>query len=167
VRHRRSGFECGVPTLNDFLEQQANQQQKRNNSTTHVLITETLEDGLHPIIGFVTLTASEIVPTGNKHTVKVQLIGQLAVHVQHQHNRLGQFLLFYALKCCWEIAQLSSCAAVIVDASNEDVKPFYLRYGFEALKDRPLRLYLPIKAVGELLAEGASQPGRSGAEGVP
>jgi hypothetical protein len=49
---------------------------------------------------------------------------------------------------CDYISRLSNDDAggfcVIVDAKDQNVKNFYLNYGFIAFKDDPTRLYLPL-----------------------
>lgn len=75
----------------------------------------------------------------------------MAVDQKHRGKRLGEFLLMYALKCCADISQLSAFPVVIVDAKDESVRPFYERYGFTRFPERPLRLYLPMSTVRQLV----------------
>jgi hypothetical protein len=42
------------------------------------------------------------------------------------------------------------CHAMIVDAKDEALKTFYSKYGFKALPDHQLRLYLPIATLAKL-----------------
>jgi len=161
--HRREGFSCGAAPLDEYLETQASQSQNKNNSTTHVLLENNLEDQkIRQIVGYVTLTPVTIPLTDPPRVLKknaretaihAQLIARMAVDRKHQGKRLGEFLLMYALKCCWEISQMSACPAVFVDAKDENVKNFYTRFGFHELSERPLRLYLPIKLVSEILSD--------------
>jgi len=59
--------------------------------------------------------------------------------------KLGEKLLMAAYD---HAARLSNDDAggfcVIVDAKDQNAKDFYLKYGFIAFKDDPLRLYLPL-----------------------
>jgi hypothetical protein len=71
----------------------------------------------------------------------------MAVDSRHKGKRLGEFLLKYALKTACEISEVSGCFAVLVDAKDEAVKSFYVKYGFEPLPNRPLRLFISIAAV--------------------
>lgn len=68
------------------------------------------------------------------------------------NTSLGQFLLNYAVKYCVEISRLSGCQIVIVDAKDEKLKAFYMRYGgFVESEQSSLRLYLPIATLRKLL----------------
>jgi GNAT superfamily N-acetyltransferase len=155
--HDRDSFSCGVVALDEYLRTQASQVQNKNLSSTHVL---TLQEEPRTVVGYVSLVTAEIPlvecpPAIRKLTnhprIPVLLLARMAVGSNRQGQGLGEFLLKFALKCAWEINQMSGCYAVIVDAKNENVKNFYLKYGFAALLDNPLRLYLPVATLGNLL----------------
>jgi predicted GNAT family N-acyltransferase len=161
--HRRTGFSCGVEALDKYLETQASQAQGKNISTTHVLLAANAQpSATHQIIGYVTLTPatlplvdapSALKKNAKRPEVQAQLIARMAVDRRCQGKKLGQFLLNYALKCCWDISKLSAFSVVLVDAKDENVKKFYIRFGgFQELSERSLRLYLPIETIGKLLA---------------
>lgn len=48
-------------------------------------------------------------------------------------------------------AQIAAMA-VVVDAIDDRARRFYERYGFQALKDHPNRLYLPVATIAQLFA---------------
>lgn len=79
------------------------------------------------------------------------LIGRLAVSVTRQGRRLGEALLFDALKRAYVAAQQVGSALVIVHALDEDAERFYKRYGFEAFADIELGWYLPTATVAQLI----------------
>jgi GNAT superfamily N-acetyltransferase len=161
--HERRGFFCGVEPLDRFLETQASQAQGKDLSTTHVLLDDPARSGsMRPIIGYVTLmplaipiadAASAFTKTlKGRHLIQGQLIARMAVDRKYQRRGLGQFLLSYALKCCWEIYQKSAFNVVFIDAKDENLKDFYMRFGgFQELKERSLRLFLPVATIGKLL----------------
>ena len=162
--HDRAGFNCGTESLDAYLETQASQSQDKNNATTHVLIeTDSSVVGIRPIVGYATLTPSEL-PLLDAHKalkklgksttkLRAQLIARMAVDHRHQSKGLGVFLLRYALKCCWDIHLLSAFHVVLVDPKDEKLKAFYIKHGgFLELPDAPLRLYIPIATVGKLLS---------------
>ena len=162
--HRREGFSCGTKALDNYLETQASQAQDKNIATTHVLVEQTDQLTMdRPIIGYVTLTPATIplmdAPRSLKRSgkgteIQAQLIARMAVDLRYQRRQLGQFLMAYALKCCWDISRLSGCSVVIVDAKDENLKnDYYIPYfGFKELQDRSLRLYLPIATIGKLIS---------------
>jgi GNAT superfamily N-acetyltransferase len=160
--HNREDFSCGVEALDTFLRTQASQGQSKHISATHVLLlaeNAQREVTTRQVVGYVSLVnavlpLAEAPPTAKKltrqQTLPAILLARMAVDHRHQRKQLGEFLLKYALKCCWDISKVSGCFAVLVDAKNEEVKSFYLRYGFEALPDRTLRLYLPMRTIDKL-----------------
>jgi predicted GNAT family N-acyltransferase len=153
--HSRDGFSCGKEPLDKFLTTQAYQDQKKNISTTHVLIVAGTKD----VVGYVTLATTEI-PVANLpesarritryESIPAILLGRMAIDSRHQRKRLGEFLLKYALSRSLEISQTIGCNALVVDAKDENSKKFYLKYGFVALSDRLLHLYLPIATIARL-----------------
>jgi predicted N-acetyltransferase YhbS len=162
--HRREGFSCGTEVLDSFLQNQASQAQLKNISTTHVLLDTNAQadSGVRDILGYVTLTPATIplieVPDRLTKRLKgtqlqAQLIARMAVDLRYQGRKLGQFLLVYALKCCWEMYKLSAYSLVIVDAKDENVKPFYIeKGGFLEMPDRRLRLYRSVESLNELFS---------------
>lgn len=78
------------------------------------------------------------------------LLARMAVASNSQRQNLGEFLLKFVLQCAWDINRLSGCFAIIVDAKDENVKRFYLKYGFAELLDNSLRLYLPVATLSGL-----------------
>jgi GNAT superfamily N-acetyltransferase len=153
--HDRNDFSCGVEALDTFLRTQAAQDQNKNTSTCHVLVeANASEQRSHrPVVGYVSLAnaalaltdAPESVKKITKHaTLPALLLARMAVDSRHKGRRLGEFLLKYALKTGCDISEVSGCFAVLVDAKDEGVKSFYVKYGFEPLPDRPLRLFITI-----------------------
>ena len=73
------------------------------------------------------------------------LLGKLALDKKYQNKGLGEKLLMTA---CERAARLSKEDAggfcLVVDAKDQKAKNFYLKYGFIAFEDTPLRLYLPL-----------------------
>jgi predicted N-acetyltransferase YhbS len=153
--HDRKSFSCGVKELDDFLRTKASQAQEKNDSATRVLV----ETGKTEIVGYVTLARYDLpvvnLPESarkitNRESIQVLILARMAVDVHHQKKGLGDFLVRYALHRGFELWDSIGCHAVIVDAKNEELKGFYSRYGFEALSDRPLGLYVSIGTVRKL-----------------
>ena len=151
--HKRTDFDCGEATLNNYLRSVARQSASRHHSRTYVACPE---DAPQTIAGFYTLTLNEkrfaesppdyeTPPTGS---VPVALIGQLGVDRSFQGRRLGELLLLDALRRAHAVADLAGCCAVEVVAINNSVLAFYQKYGFVSVDERePYRLYLSMKAV--------------------
>ncbi len=67
-----------------------------------------------------------------------------------QGQRLGERLLFHFLATVLEISEKMGVYAVDVWSKDEDARKFYLKYGFLALQDDALHLYLPIGTVRQM-----------------
>jgi len=155
--HNRAAFTCGVEALDRYLQQQANQDHKKNVSHTYVLLETTT--GI--IVGYYCISAASIsrasIPdeVTNKITrldpLPAFLIGRLAIHKDYQRRGLGGALLSIALKRCLEIRNAGIGAAlVLVDAKDNTARAFYEAYGFQRFTDRDLSLFIPMKTVAAL-----------------
>lgn len=75
-----------------------------------------------------------------------------------QGKGLGGLLMLNALERVAEISRQAGIAAVVLDAKDEAVARFYRRFGFIALPDKPLQLFLPTETVCEVFAQLAGLP---------
>jgi len=157
--HDRRSFDCGEPELNTFLEKLARQNQDLNIGRTFVVVPD---DGTPRVVGFYTLAAGSVafktVPEDlrkrfPKYPIPVVHLGRLGVCGSVQGQRLGEALLFNALSRVVAMADNLGVAAVEVIAKTGLAKSFYEKYGFRALLDDPLHLYLPIRTAAQLTAE--------------
>lgn len=149
--HDRSGFDCGVPTLNSFLKATARQHNQKGISRTFVLT-----EGSTEILGYMTLTLCEVSPTSlpdayarkyPSHLLPAVRLARLAVSKRAQGRRFGELLLAEALHRTVCVADQAGLIGLFVDAKDESARRFYLRYGFLALPDHPLQLFLPIETI--------------------
>lgn len=150
-KHQRKLFDCGNSALNNYLSLMANQQSKRDNTRTYVL-----EDSNDPsrIIGYYTLTMSEITMSSLSNKLQKQhhnnhsagLIARLAVDKSWQKQGYGEWLLIDALRNLLKANQIVPFPFVILDAKDGQ-KAFYERYGFRALNDKPVKLFMTIKDI--------------------
>ncbi len=154
TQHRREGFDCGEVALNEFLLQQAGQQQRRGFGKTYVALAD---DGVS-VMGFVTVSAGQVATSAlasqNKlprYPAPMLRIGRLAVDKRQQGKGFGQDLLAFALRLAVEFSQRVGLYAVVVDAKHEQAKAFYVKLGFIICVDSPLTLYLPIATLEQSL----------------
>ena len=152
-RHQRVGFDCGEPVLNDFLQRQAGQLERRGFGKTYVALDA---DGLQ-VVGFVTLSAGQVesqqLPVHLKlprYPAPILRIGRLAVAIAQQGQGTGQHLMSFALQLALEFSQQVGLYAVVVDAKNAKAKAFYEGLGFIATVDDALCLYLPMATLAKL-----------------
>ena len=150
--HVRDRFECGVPSLDNFLRALVSQYEKRNLGRTYVAVR-----GTEPhVLGYYTISSSavafETLPAeGSKklprHPVPVVLVARLAVDRTAQGQRLGERLLTDALARSVDLSAKLGIHAVVVDAVDQKAKAFYEKYQFTVLLDGELHLYLPITTI--------------------
>lgn len=151
--HNHDNFICGVDDLDSYLKQYVSQDVKRKLAVCYVVA-----DQKSNVIGYYTLSSNNVdlcdLPIDLAKSLKyaeipVVIIGRLAVHQEHQGNKLGQTLLIDALKRIVEISALVGNHAVIVDPINDVAVRFYAKFGFIPLKDSR-RMFLPIKTIIDL-----------------
>ncbi|MGH9835083.1 MAG: GNAT family N-acetyltransferase [Blastocatellia bacterium] len=148
----RSLFDCGEPELNDYLKPYAGQHGRKRQSRTFIAV----EDDGNRIGGYYTLSSAsikfEIVPENvPRHPVPAVVLGRLAADREKRGQGLGSVLLADAVKRVVATSEQIGIYAIVVDALNEQVKSFYLHYGFRELLDDPLHLFLPLRAARKLV----------------
>jgi ribosomal protein S18 acetylase RimI-like enzyme len=151
--HRRENFDCGEESLNIFLKKFARQNSERELSKTYVAVAEETED----VLGYYTISSGSVVSDNipenlPRYPVPVAHLGRLAVDKRAKGQKLGEILLFDALKRIAGISEQLGIYAVEVIALNESAKSFYLKYGFKELSDDELHLYLSIKVIKKLVS---------------
>jgi len=146
-QHNRTTFECGEPTLNDWLARMALQQQEKNYARTRVIVDEAAPT---EILGYYTLRAHELdtgqVPSSRKLPRRLicVLLGRLAVDSGAQGRGLGRLMLLDAIARTRATIEEAAGIGLVVDALHEKAAAFYRGFGFEAFKDDPLRLFLRV-----------------------
>jgi len=150
-RHDRSTFDCGVEELNAYLKKYSSQHERRGISRTYVA----LEESEKVVLGYYSISSGAVafdtVPENlPRHPVPVALIGRLAVDKSAGGHGLGEMLLVHALRSAQRASEVVGVYAVVVDAWDEAAKKFYLKYGFNELRDDQLHLYLSMKVIRQL-----------------
>jgi GNAT superfamily N-acetyltransferase len=151
-KHDRAAFSCGVAELDDYLKRRAGQDVRRR--ITRVFVCTEHEADV--VLGFYTLSALAIdagsLPEAQarklpRHPIPAALIGRLAVDRSAQGTGLGRLLLADAIQRTLSASEQVAIHAMVVDAKNEAARRFYQAYGFLALSDQPMRLFLPLRSV--------------------
>jgi GNAT superfamily N-acetyltransferase len=147
AHHRRAAFDCGEPALNDFLQRQAGQMERRGFGKTYV----SLSDDDVTVTGFVTVSAGQVatseLPVSLKlprYPAPILRIGRLAVDGRHQGRGIGQDLLSFALQLALEFSHQVGLYAIVVDAKHARAKAFYEVLGFMPTDTDSLCLFLPL-----------------------
>ena len=137
----RAPFDCGVASMNGWFLRHAWENHVSGASRVNVIC----DRGSGAVIGYVTLSAAQI---GRAFLVKKQqrnqpdplpatLIGQLAVHRDHQSRGHSSALLKYALQVACRSAELVGSIGVMVNPLDDGVRGFYAKWGFEDLPHDP------------------------------
>lgn len=155
-QHDRTGFSCGIESLDRYLHQQINQDLKRNAAAPFVLI----EQSSPKVLGYYTMSAFSVALQNIPENLQKQLprypqvpatlIGRLAVDQTLRGKRLGEKLLINALRRAFASRKQIASAVVVVDAINESAVAFYSKYGFMTIKNEPNRLFLSMNTISKL-----------------
>lgn len=150
-KHDRSQFDCGVPSLNHYIQRQISNDIRRNLARCSSAVRASDTGNPRRMAGYYTLSAhsvnTELLPEDLAKcpypTVPAVLIGRLAVCKSFQGNQLGVQLVISALRKSIELHDKLGIQLVVVDPLGEDVVDFYGKFGFQEFGEG--RLLLPIK----------------------
>ena len=153
-RHDRSGFACGEPALNAFLQRHAHQNMRKGISQTWVLVPQ---DEPITIAGYYCLAPAEVdlanlQPADARplppYPIPCFRMGRLARALRWRGEGIGALLIGLTVERALQARQSVGGYALIVDAKGEEAKTFYRRYGFRPYLDTPNSLYLPLGGQG-------------------
>ncbi len=154
-KHDRSGFDCGVYELNQYLKNTARQHSAKGVSRTFVL----LEDGKpDEILGFYTLVFCEIrvhelpVEYLKKYHIKAHAakLARLAVSKKYQRQKLGKYMMVNAIERTMLIAKNIGIIGFFVDAKDISAKRYYEQFGFISLPENSLQLFMPLQKLQQI-----------------
>ena len=151
--HNRTAFNCGIESLDRYLQHQANQDIKRR--VSRVFVVRSRQDETR-VLGYYTLSTlsidlsvlpEKLAKKLPKHPIPAALIGRLAVDVSAQGKGIGKMLLSNAIKRTLAVSDDIAIYAIVVAAINQEAESFYRRYGFSQLAQSASRLFLPLKSL--------------------
>lgn len=153
--HVVDSFDCGDGDKNKFLQKYALQNSKGGLGRTYVAVKPADNTKIY---GYYTISSSavkfESLPKARflpRYPIPAILIGKLAIDKDTQKQGLGTALLFDALKRAANVAEEIGIFLVEIKALNERAKGIYQKIGFEEMQDEPMKLYLSLKKVRQLL----------------
>lgn len=149
--HDSSTFDCGVPTLNEWLRTTAPTAGAAGTAATWVLSRANLVVGYYAFaMGSVERQSSPSrLGRGQPNPVPVIVFARLALDRSEQGTGLGADLLRDALARSVAGARALGARALIVDAVDDQAIGFYRRYGFLEIKGT--RLYRRISDIERAL----------------
>jgi GNAT superfamily N-acetyltransferase len=147
-KHRLEGFDCGKPSLNDWLARHARQAQGSGSAKTFVVSEEDRAAGYFSLtVGQIdTLDAPERIRKGmGQYPIPVVILARLAVSQQDQGRGIGIGLLQDAIRRTLLIAEQAGIRAMLTHPIDEEAARFYSRFGFIASPLREQQLLLLLK----------------------
>lgn len=155
--HDRDPFDCGKPTLNEYLKLRAKAHGKLPISRTFVAIRQ----GERAIRGYYSQATGHVeredLPDGGRrlpeeYAVPIVLLARLAVDLTCAGQGLGKRLLIHAFDRTLEIDRAAGVYGVVVDPIDEEAASFYKHFGFEEMESgrEPPRMFLSIKKIRQL-----------------
>lgn len=158
--HVVDAFECGEPSLDDWLKRRASGNQTSGASRTYVVCED------EAVVGYYCLAAGALghsdapgAPRRNRpDPIPVMVLGRLAIHKDHHQAGLGTALLRDGLTRTLQAAEIAGVAALLVPAISEEAKRFYRSRGFVESPVKPMTMCLILESARKALKEGNSPP---------
>ena len=150
-----AGFDCGEPSLNQYLEKRALANHVQGASNCFV----TCRDGR--VVGYYALAAGAVmrqnapgrITRNMPESVPVVLLSRLAVAAKEQGNGLGSHLLRDAITRSVKVSQIIGVRAILVHALHDEARTFYEHFEFVRSPTDPLHLMLLMKDARALLGQ--------------
>ncbi len=147
-----AGFDCGKPSLNDWLQRHALQAQGSGSARSYVVVDSS--QGKEQVLGYYSLVVGQVEPLEaperirkgmGQYPIPVMLLARLAVSQAAQGQGIGIGLLQDAIRRTLNIAEQAGIRAMLTHPIDEDAAQFYQKFGFEASPLRPDQLLILLK----------------------
>lgn len=155
LKHELAAFECGEPSLDEWLKKRALKNNAVGASRCFVVC---IGDS---VVGYYCLSAGavshSVAPKAMRRNMPdplpVILLGRLAVDRRHHNKGIGQALLRDAMLRAVNAAGVAGVFAIMVHAISDSAKQFYLSRGFVESPLQPMTLIMTLETVRSILAE--------------
>src|SRR5271157_5431626 len=157
--HNLEGFECGEPSLDNWLRRRALKNEESGASRTYVVCTG------RQVVGYYALAVGAVahaeapgrVRRNMPDPVSVMIIGRLAVHKDYQGKKIAPGLLRDAVLRTLQAAEIAGIRAILVHAISERARQFYEDCGFIASPMDPMTLMITVaEAAKSFVGKNAS-----------
>jgi GNAT superfamily N-acetyltransferase len=160
AEHDLSEFNCGEPSLDDWLRRRALQNEESGASRTYVVCA-----GEH-VAGYYALAVGAVahaeapgrIRRNMPDPVPVMIIGRLAVHKDHQGRQIGPSLLRDAVLRTLQAAEIAGVRAILVHAISERARKFYEGCGFIPSPMDPMTLMITVAEAGKAFVGKSHDP---------
>lgn len=130
--HQLNAFQCGEPSLDEWLQRRAQKNEVLGASRTFVSCVG------QQVVGYYALAAGSVshalvsskVRRNMPDPIPVMVLGRLAIDQHWQGHGLGYSLLQDALLRSKSAAEHIGARAILVHALSDDAKRFYKHFGF-------------------------------------
>ena len=147
--HVVDNFDCGISSLNQWLQRQALKNEASGASRTFVVCLG------KEVVGYYALATGSIlrqqapgkIRREMPEPIPVMVLGRLAVDRKWQGSGLGSGLLRDAVLRTYNVSKQVGARALLVHALSEEAKAFYLRHGFMKSPLDPMTLMLNLQDV--------------------
>jgi GNAT superfamily N-acetyltransferase len=160
--HDASAFDCGIPSLDEWLSGRALANQRAGATRTYVVCRGQL------VVGYYSLAAGSIahaeapgrIKRNMPDPVPMMVLVRLAVDRSTQGHGLGAGLLQDAVLRVMQAAGIVGVRGILVDAVDDKARAFYERFGFRRSTVFPLKLKIAIDEAQRMLASSGKPPSR-------
>lgn len=150
--HEIRDFDCGEPSLNDWLKNRALKNERAGASRTYVVCRGQV------VVGYYCLAAGaiarddapKVMRRNMPDPIPILVMGRLAIDHRYQNQGIGRALLRDAVLRAIQTASIIGVTALLVHAISEEAKRFYLSRGFIESPIQPMTLCLLIGTINKL-----------------
>ena len=156
--HELTNFECGVPSLDDWLKRRARTNQASDASRTFVLCDGDIIAGYYALSSGA-VTVSEAPGRFRRNMpdpIPVAILGRLAVSTRYQGRGIGRALFRDAGLRLLHASESIGIRGLLVHALSEDAKTFYLALGLAQSPVEPMTLMVTLADLRTALGEAES-----------
>lgn len=158
------GFDCGVGSLNVWLERHARSAGAAGSAQT-IVVTGEHENGR--VVGFYALAVASITHADAtehaargmpRHDIPALLLARLAVDQSVQGKGIGAFLLRDAMARAIAVSEEAGVRLMLVHAIDGAAREFYEHFGFEQSPSDDKNLQMIVKDIRASLDVAAGEP---------
>jgi GNAT superfamily N-acetyltransferase len=150
--HDLAPFDCGTPSLDQWLKRQALKNESSGASRTYVVCIDDTVVGYYCLAtgAIVRAEAPKSMQRNMPDPIPVMVLGRLAVDQRYQRQGIGKALLRDGILRVMQAAEIVGVKAMLVHAISEKAKRFYQAHGFLESPIAPMTLCLVLATVRQV-----------------
>lgn len=162
--HVLDGFDCGVPTLNEWLQRRARVNQL--NGASRTFVAAEASGRVHAYYALASSAIASAAASGRLRRnmpdpVPVVVLGRLAVARTLHGQGYGRALFRDAASRVVQAAGIIGVRGLLVHALSEEARAFYLALGLEASALDPMTLMVTVADLAAALSPDGLPPSRT------